>query len=55
MKLYLIEYYDRVLDRTDYATIFGFSESDVREQFRYSINRSIIKREVKNETISCII
>lgn len=35
MKLYLIEYYDNVLDRTDYDTIFGFSESDVREQFRY--------------------
>lgn len=35
MKLYLIEYYDKLLDRTDYDTIFGFSESHAREQFRH--------------------
>lgn len=35
MKLYLIEYYDKLLDRTDYDTIFVFSESHAREQFRY--------------------
>ena len=48
MKLYLIEYYDKVLDRTDYATIFGFSESDVREQFRYRIgtDKIIVSVEV---------
>ena len=48
MKLYLIEYYDKVLDRTDYDTIFGFSESDVREQFRYRIgtDKIIVSVEV---------
>lgn len=48
MKLYLIEYYDKVLDRTDYDTIFGFSESDVREQFRYrmGIGKIIVSVEV---------
>lgn len=37
MKTYLIEYYDTALDRTEYEIIFGFSESDAREQFRYRI------------------
>lgn len=48
MNLYLIEYYDRALDRTDYTTIFGFSESDVREQFRYiiGIDKNIVSIEV---------
>lgn len=35
MNLYLIEYYDKLLDRTDYDTIYDFSESHAREQFRY--------------------
>ena len=34
MKLYLIEYYDTVSDRTEYDTIFGFSESHARDQFK---------------------
>ena len=37
MKLYWIEYYDKITGRTEYETIFGFSEWDVREQFRYRI------------------
>lgn len=35
MNFYWIKYYDTKLDRTDFDIIFGFSESDVREQFRY--------------------
>lgn len=48
MKLYLIEYFDKVLDRSEYATIFGFSESDAREQFRYRIgtDKIIVSVEV---------
>lgn len=34
MKLYWIEYYDKI---TEFTTIYGFSESDDREQFRYRI------------------
>lgn len=48
MKLYLIEYFDKALDRSEYATIFGFSESDAREQFRYRIgtDKIIVSVEV---------
>lgn len=42
MKLYWIEYYDKITGRTEYTTIFGFSESDVREQFRYRIGNDKI-------------
>lgn len=42
MKLYLIEYYDTVSDRTEYDTIFGFSETHVRDQFKRKINSTKI-------------
>lgn len=34
MKIYLIEYYDTVSDKTEYDTIFGFSESHAIDQFK---------------------
>lgn len=42
MKLYLIEYYDTVSDRTEYDTIFGFSESHARDQFQRKTNNTKI-------------
>lgn len=42
MKAYLIEYYDTVLDRTDYDMIFGFSESHARDQFKRKMDNTKI-------------
>ena len=42
MKLYLIEYYDTVSDRTEYDTILGFSESHARDQFIRKTNNTKI-------------
>lgn len=42
MKLYLIEYYDTVLDITEYTTIFGFSESHARDQFKRKMGNTKI-------------
>ena len=42
MKLYLIEYYDTISDRTEYDTIFGFSESHAKDQFKRKIDNAKI-------------
>ena len=42
MKLYLIEYYDKVLDITEYDTIFGFSESHAIDQFKRKMDNTKI-------------
>ena len=42
MNLYLIEYYDAVSDRTEYDTIFGFSESHARDQFKRKMDNTKI-------------
>lgn len=42
MKLYLIEYYDTVSDRTEYDTIFGFSESHAKDQFKRKMDNTKI-------------
>ena len=48
MQLYLIEYFDKALDRSEYVIIFGFSESDARELFRDRIgaDKIIVSVEV---------
>ena len=42
MNSYMIEYYDTVSDRTEYDTIFGFSETHVRDQFKRKTNNTKI-------------
>ena len=42
MNLYMIEYYDTVSDRTEYDTIFAFSESHAKDQFKRKMDSTKI-------------